>query len=112
MNPILALHGALDGLKSLSLNTRAARQAAVTSCEVARSLCKPVDELVGRRVSVSSGTYRPAPSLSSVPRTASAWEQQARAGLVPNLNDVLADGPDALIRLANEQAAQVAREVT
>lgn len=79
--------GVVGGLRELSVNSARVKHGLATSCDVARSVCRPVDDLVGRPTPTygSSGYgYRSSyslPGYSSQPYRAPAQQ------IVVDLND-------------------------
>lgn len=58
-SPLARLNDLIDGVKGISMSTNAVRTGAVTSCQIARSVCKPVDDLLGKGTGYSSQGYYP-----------------------------------------------------
>ncbi len=63
VGPLAAAANAAGGLKNLSVTANTAKKGAQTGCEICRSVCKPVDDLVGRPK--PSSTVWGAPAASS-----------------------------------------------
>jgi len=72
VGPMASLNNLSTSLRAMQLSTNALKKGAVTACECARSVCKPVDDLLKRPSSPMA--YRPhtytshyAPAIQPMP---------------------------------------------
>lgn len=94
IGPMASLNNMASSLKAMQLSTNALKKGAVTACDCARSVCKPVDDMFKRQSSPFS--YNPQRTYSSYGQMqyAPVLQTSYMPGLPPVI-DVTADNPIA-----------------
>jgi hypothetical protein len=94
-----SLVGTLQTLNDVRQRTKAAQQTAVTACDIARSVCKPVDDLMRSGVRPQMGYYSPqTPYWASQ----SAFPYQSTGGLVQAAQAGISAGTNATRLVADQ----------
>jgi hypothetical protein len=94
VSPMASLNNMATGLKAMQISSNALKKGAVTACDCARSVCKPVDDLLKRPSSPYA--YNPYRTYSgySQPQYTPVL-QSSYAPQLPPMIDLTADNPVA-----------------